>query len=82
MTTPQYFTWQDSSPKTTDAARLEAAAQRFSEKYGAAATPGKTLVHAEQRPVTMPLACAGMTVDTATWMVRGRVCIEIVEAAA
>lgn len=69
MTTPTFFTWSDPSPKTTDAMRLEQAAQRYSEKHGRAAV--NAVVHSQQMPVTMPLACAGMTIDTTqTWAVR------------
>ena len=74
MTTPTYFGWQDSNAKTTDAARLEGAAARFREKHGVAATTA--VVHVSQAPEQLPLACAGMTIDTTqTWPVRNCVYI-------
>ena len=81
MTTPDYFGWHDSNPKTTDAMRLEQASIRYQEKYGQAAV--NAVVHATQRPVTMPLACAGMTIDTTqTWPVKNCVYIEKPEVVA
>lgn len=75
-----YFGWSDPSPKTTDAMRLEQAAHRFSEKHGTHAV--NAVVHVSQVPVTMPLACAGMTVTAAAWAARNNVYLAIEEAAA
>ena len=77
MTT--YFGYQDSSIKTTDAARLEGAVACYVAKHG---TPVTVIVHPQQMPNPMPLACAGMDVTTGDWLPLGRVCIEITERAA
>ena len=73
-----YFGWNDVSPKTTDAARLESAVQAFIAKHGV--QPVRVLVNAAQMPNPMPLLCAGMVVDTEDWVPLGRVMVEKVEA--
>lgn len=79
MTTPTYFGYSDSSPKTTDAMRLEQAARRFAEKHGRAAV--NAVVHPEQNPADEHDMFGGIKVDTPYWACRNYVYLAIEEAA-